>query len=101
VQVEGTWNACNLSYCLGSTALDLGRPGQQADRADADFDGDGTAEPNRDEFEGLVGKTVSLRVERNLGGFVVYVINGHGFRNADGSFARAATQAAASATVAP
>lgn len=96
VQEGGTWTACGLSYCLDGTGLDLGPVVLRSDRADADFDDDGTVEANGAEFEGLSGKHVSLLVERNFGGFVVYEINGHGFRNADGSFARA--MAVASAT---
>jgi hypothetical protein len=62
----------------------------RADRAAADFDGDGTVGTNEEEFKGLVGKHLDLQVERNPGGFVVFTIDGAGFRNADGSFARSA-----------
>jgi membrane-bound lytic murein transglycosylase B len=88
VRVEGSWKVCGLGWCLGDTALDLGTPGAQADLANADFDRDGTVERNAEEFAGLVGKTVTLQVERKPSGLVVYVINGDGLRNADGSFAR-------------
>jgi hypothetical protein len=84
----GTWTACGTSFCLGTTALDLGPLPLRETRAEADFDGDGTVETNGLEFAGLSGQQVTLQVVRNAGGLVVYVINGHGFRNADGSFAR-------------
>jgi hypothetical protein len=98
--VDGTWQACGTGFCLGTTNLDLGSPSSYADRADADFDGDGTVETNALEFAGLVDQHVTLQVVRNSGSFVVYVIGAHGYRNADGSFAR--TLAAGSeATTAP
>ncbi len=92
-RVEGGWAACGPSFCLGDTMLDLGPAGAQTDRAEADFDGDGTVRTNAEEFAGLVGKHVSLVVQRNAGGFVPYVINGHDYRNADGSLARRAASA--------
>ncbi len=52
-------------------------------------------ETNGQEFAGLVGQHVNLQVERKGGDLVVYVIGGHGFRNADGSFARALAASAA------
>ncbi|MCW2760986.1 MAG: hypothetical protein JWR85_1187, partial [Marmoricola sp.] len=90
VKVEGTWKSCGLGFCLGTTGLDLGPVGVLGASADADYDLDGTVETNTDEFAGLVGRRVTLQVERNTVGFVVYVVDGHGFRNADGSFARVA-----------
>ncbi len=105
VRVDGNWNACGPSFCLGGSALDLGSPGVRGNQAAADFDGDGTVETNEEEFTGLVGKHANLQVERNPGGFVVFTINGDGFRNADGSFARAAGASvaapSASATATP
>jgi len=97
VPVDGAWNACGGGFCLGTATLDLGPGNVHGDHADADFDGDGTVETNAEEFTGLVGQHVSLKVEHN-GGLVVYVIGGHGYRNADGSFAR---MVVASATAAP
>ena len=94
VRVDGTWNECGSNFCLGGTTLDLGPAGARGDRADGDFDGDGTVATNAEEFTGLVGKHVNLQVERAGGGFVVYTIDGKGFRNADGSFARAAAPSA-------
>jgi membrane-bound lytic murein transglycosylase B len=99
VPVDGTWNACGLGFCLGTTGLDLGTAEQQGSRANADFDGDGTVETNTEEFTGLVGKHVTLQAERTMLGYVVYVIDGEGLRNADGSFAHSAPAiASASAT---
>ena len=101
VQVEGQWHDCGNGYCLGATSLDLGPGGTRGDRADADYDGDGTVETNADEFAGLAGKHVSLQVEKAGGGYVVYVIGGHGYRNADGSFARRQNAAQPSGSPSP
>ncbi len=102
VQVDGTWNSCSAGgFCLGGTTLDLGPIDRLDDHAEADFDKDGTVETNLDEFTGLVGKHVSLQVERSALGLVVYVIDGHGYRNADGSFARSARLAPAEASATP
>ncbi|MEO7352033.1 MAG: lytic transglycosylase domain-containing protein [Marmoricola sp.] len=101
VTVTGTWTACGASFCLGGTALDLGTASTLGDRASSDYDGDGSQESNADEFSGLVGKHATLQVERNVGGFVVYLINAKGYRNADGSFARAAAASMASPTATP
>ncbi len=89
VQVDGIWKACGPGFCLGSTTLDLGPQNTQGDKADADFDGNGDVETNGQEFAGLVDKHVNLQVEKSGGSYVVYVIGGRGYRNADGSFARA------------
>jgi membrane-bound lytic murein transglycosylase B len=89
--MRGAWTACGAAFCLDTTPLDLGPVSLLDDRAAADFDGDGTAESNALEFAGLVGKQVIVQVVRNLGGFVVQSIEGHGFRNADGTFARSVT----------
>lgn len=101
VQVDGTWRACDLTFCLGTTPLDVGTAGVRGNRADFDFDGDGTVETNNDEFTGLAGKHVTMQVERIPGGLKVYVIDGHGFRNADGSFARTAAPALAAPSDTP
>jgi membrane-bound lytic murein transglycosylase B len=100
-QVDGTWNACDLTFCLGTTPLDVGNAGDRGDHAGSDFDGDGTVETNNDEFTGLAGKHVTLQVERIPGGLKVYVIDGHGFRNADGSFARTAAPSPAASSDTP
>jgi hypothetical protein len=103
VNVSGTWQSCSGGFCLGGTALDLGPQDRLGSQADSDFDKDGTVETNADEFTGLVGKHVSLQGQRTAGGLEVYVIDGHGFRNADGSFTRSARLApsVASPTAAP
>jgi membrane-bound lytic murein transglycosylase B len=88
-QVDGIWKVCGPAFCLGSTALDLGPHNALGDKADADFDGDGNVESNGQEFAGLVDQHVNLQVEKSAGSYVVYVIGGDGYRNADGSFARA------------
>ena len=69
--------------------------------ANADFDADGTRETNADEFAGLAGKRVTLQVKRSGDTLVVYVINGGGFRNADGSFARPASASLTAPTPTP
>jgi membrane-bound lytic murein transglycosylase B len=96
-QVDGTWNACGPTYCLGTTVLDLGAQSTANDAAAADFDGDGTVESNSQEFAGLVDQHVTLQVVKTGGGFQVFVIGGKGFRNADGSFARALVASASAA----
>ncbi|MCW2826511.1 MAG: hypothetical protein JWQ67_127, partial [Marmoricola sp.] len=98
VTVEGIWSECAAGYCLGTTPLDLGDAEALTAQASADFDGSRTAETNALEFAGLGNQTVILQVVRRAGGFLVYVIGDHGYRNADGSFARtvAASQAVAS-----
>ncbi len=99
-RVDGTWQACGNSFCLGGTNLDLGPQNALNDKASSDFDNDGTVESNAQEFAGLVGQQVSLQVVRAGGNLVVYVIGSDGFRNADGSFARTLA-ATAEATTAP
>ena len=101
VQVGGTWTACGPAYCLGGNHLDLGPQNTWGNAADADLDGDGTTESNGQEFAGLVGKQVNLQVDRTGSDYVVYVIGGHGFRNADGSFVRGLVASQASAAPTP
>jgi membrane-bound lytic murein transglycosylase B len=99
-RVDGTWQACGSSFCLGTTNLDLGPQNGLNDKASADFDHDGTVESNAQEFAGLVGQQVTLQAVHAGGNLVVYVIGSDGFRNADGSFARMLA-ASAGATTAP
>ena len=88
--VNGTWSSCGAGFCLGSTPLDLGGRGRRGGaREPRTSTATATVETNAEEFAGLVGKQVALRVERKAGTLVVYVIGAHGFRNADGSLARA------------
>ncbi len=86
--VSGTWTTCGDTFCLDTTPLDLGPIGVLGDRAHDDFDGNGTVGTNLEEFTGLVGEPVDLKVERHPSALVVYVIGDTGYRNADGSFAR-------------
>jgi hypothetical protein len=82
---SGSWSVCAAGWCLSGIGLDLGPDARLSATAADDFDGDGALETNRAEFDGLVGLTVSIQVER--GTAVVYTIQGLGYRNADGSFA--------------
>ena len=80
----GTWTACGTTWCLRGYALDLGPTSRYPDTAAEDFDGDGVVETNQAELDGLVGATVTVDVRR--GTTEVYLIDGLGYRNADGSF---------------
>ena len=73
---------------MGGTPLDVGPAGQLAATAVFDYDGDGTVETNQAELDGLVGANVALLVGKGTSPAVVYTIDGHGYRNADGSFAQ-------------
>lgn len=83
-QGSGAWSACEGTWCLEGRALDLGPADRYDVEAAEDFDGDGTVETNRAEFDGLAGRRVTIAVRRGTN--VVYLIDGRGFRNADGSF---------------
>ena len=93
-QADGTWKVCGHEFCLDGTELDLGPHQMWGTKADADFDGDGNVELNGQEFMGLIGQHVTLQGVKGQGPFVVYLIGGHGFRNADGSYARAQSASA-------
>lgn len=82
---SGAWSACGGGWCLAGYNLDLGSAAQLGARAAEDFDGDGAVETNQAEFDGLVGRSVTIQAER--GTAVVYTIEGLGYRNADGGFA--------------
>jgi hypothetical protein len=86
VTLSGSLAACD-GWCVGSTKLDLGPDGQLAGTAVHDFDGDGTTESMADELTGLAGRQGSLQVAEGAGPAVVYVIDGHDYRFADGTFA--------------
>ncbi len=81
----GAWTACAPTWCLTGVSLDLGPTSRYALRAAEDFDADGTVETNQAELDGLVGRAVTVTVRR--GTREVYLIDGLGYRNADGSFA--------------
>ena len=86
VSLSGQLDACGTTWCVGGTELDLGPAGQLAATAATDFDGDGAKESNADELTGLVGTSMDLRVKKGTAPAVVYLVNGAGYRNADGSF---------------
>jgi hypothetical protein len=84
--LSGPLAPCPSGWCVGSTELDLGPATQLAAQAAFDYDGDGTVETNQAELEGLSGTSVALLVGQGTTPAVVYTIDGHGYRNADGSF---------------
>jgi len=82
--VTGTWTTCTGGWCLDGALLDLG-PDPQLDTLSVwDYDGNGIVDTNRVEFDGLAGRSVTVQVD--TGTPVVYVIDDHAYRNADGSF---------------
>ena len=83
----GPWTACGATWCVTGVALDLGPAERYPLRAAEDFDADGTVETNQAELDGLVGRAVTVTVRR--GTRMVYLLDGLGYRNADGSFATA------------
>jgi hypothetical protein len=84
VALTGVWDVCTGGWCLDGTLLDLGPDTQLDAVAASDYDGNGTVDTNRQEFAGLAGKTLTVQVDQ--GTAVVYVIDGHDYRNADGTF---------------
>jgi hypothetical protein len=87
VTLAGSLTACDGGWCVGSTRLDLGPDAQLGRTAATDFDGDTVAETLTEELTGLDGRQVTLQVGAGTGPAVVYVIDGHDYRFADGSFA--------------
>lgn len=83
----GTLDWCSGALCVGSRQLDLGPESQLSAKAATDYDGDGGVETNNDELAGLVGTSVTVRYGDGTAPAVVYLINGHTYRYADGSFA--------------
>lgn len=83
----GPWTACGATWCVTGVPLDLGPADRYPLRAAEDFDADGTVETTQAELDGLVGRAVTVTVRR--GTRVVYLLDGLGYRNADGSFATA------------
>jgi hypothetical protein len=79
---------CDTGYCLGTRRLDFGPDEQLARQAAKDYDGDGTAETNALELEGLVAAAASVHwgyeVQDDVA--VVYVIGQDDYRLADGTF---------------
>ncbi len=83
----GTLDSCGGGYCVGSRQLDLGPETQLSAKAAYDYDGDGAVETNVDELGGLIGTSVTVRYGDGTTPAVVYLINGHDYRYADGTFA--------------
>ncbi|MFP5252583.1 MAG: lytic murein transglycosylase [Actinomycetes bacterium] len=85
VTLTGTLTACDGGWCVGGTRLDLGPDAQGGADAAHDYDGDTVIETNAGELDGLVGRSVSVQVEKGSG--VLYVLQGKDYRFADGTFA--------------
>ena len=83
--LSGQLASCDGGWCVSGTTLSLGPAGQKDVDAAEDYDGDGAYGTNAEELDGLVGKNVTVQVEKASG--VVYVINGKDYRYADGTFA--------------
>jgi len=81
------WTACGAQWCVNGAAVDVGPATQLAATAAHDYDGDAVVETNSLEFTGLVDRQVALQVAADGAPLAVYVVNGLGYRNADGSFA--------------
>ena len=82
--VSGVLQGSGADWTLDGHALDLGS-GRMGDRAAYDYDGANGIQTVGEELAGLVGRSLTLQVKD--GGYVVYLIDGKGYRNADGSFA--------------
>ncbi len=87
VTLSGSLAGCDGGWCIGSTRLDLGPDAQLGATAAKDYDGDGSVESNSEELAGLEGTQVELRVGKGTTPAKVYVVNGHDYRYADGTFA--------------
>ena len=85
VTVSGTLTSCAGGWCVSGTTLGLGPTTQNAADAADDYDGNGAFGTNAEELDGLVGKNVTVQVEKATG--ALYVINGMDYRFADGTFA--------------
>jgi hypothetical protein len=86
--VTGALSLCNGgAWCLGARQLDLGSDTRLAATAAHDYDLDGVVESNTEELTGLSAGEVTLRVGAGTSPAVVYVLAGHDYRFADGTFA--------------
>ena len=85
VTLSGALAACDGGWCVSGTTVGLGPASQRDADAAYDYDGNGTVGTNAEELDGLVGKNVTLQVEKGTG--LLYVVNGKDYRFADGSFA--------------
>ena len=84
VTVSGNLTSCAGGWCLSGMTLDLGPDRRDLDAAE-DYDRSGLVGTNAEELDGLVGKNVTVQVEKGTG--VLFVLNSLDYRFADGSFA--------------
>jgi len=85
--MTGLLAGCGAGWCVEGVTLDVGPAAQLGAIAAQDYDGDGVLETNTLELTGLTGTEVVLKVATDGAPAAVYVVNGLGYRNADGSFA--------------
>ncbi len=85
VTLSGQLASCAGGWCVSGTTLDLGPDSQLGNEAAYDYDGDGAFASLVEELDGLVGKNVTVQVEKGTG--ALYVLNGKDYRYADGTFA--------------
>jgi len=85
VTLSGQLASCDGGWCVSGTTVGLGPATQNGVDAAHDYDGNGDVGSNAEELDGLVGKNVTVQVEKGTG--LLYVINGKDYRYADGSFA--------------
>jgi len=85
VTLSGALASCGDGWCVSGTTVGLGPDTQDGADAAHDYDGNGEVGSNAEELDGLVGKNVTVQVEKGTG--LLYVINGKDYRYADGSFA--------------
>jgi membrane-bound lytic murein transglycosylase B len=84
--VTGLLQGSGTDWTLDGHALDLGT-GRMGDAAAHDYDGANGIQTVGEELAGLAGRNVTLQVKP--GTWVVYLIAGKDYRNADGSFSTA------------
>lgn len=85
VTLSGTLTSCDGGWCVNGTTLGLGPATQDGADAASDYDGNGVVGTNAEELDGLVGRSVSVQVDKGTG--LLYVIDGLDYRFADGTFA--------------
>jgi hypothetical protein len=85
VALTGQLASCAGGWCVSGTTLDLGPDSQLGNEAAYDYDGDGAFATLTEELDGLVGRSVTVQVEKGTG--VLYVLQGKDYRYADGTFA--------------
>ena len=84
--VSGLLEGSGADWTLDGHALDFGA-GRMGDAAARDYDGANGIQTVGEELAGLAGQNVTLQVKD--GTWVVYLIAGKDYRNADGSFTSA------------